>query len=265
MLPDRELRELLDSITDTEILLFKGILYGEFGTRKTTTALRCMKNKAVLLHADRGWQVYKNHPDEFTDDNVIAVEYQGLSQVKAIVEAIAGQQEPFNGTDLIVCDTISQMQENYIDFILENTDYGGKFRDRPTIKTASRNTVKMSDIPDVPAMVDYHLARNKMRPVIELLIKAPVNVLFLGHTREPGPIEKADGKLEKRINVTEALYKVIARDATFIGLTRREKGKFTVDFEPKNTQSAKSQIPELTDKKIDSSELPDVLKKWSSN
>jgi hypothetical protein len=262
MLPEKELKALLDAKTDTETLLFKGVLYGEFGTRKTTTALRCRENKAVLLHADRGWQVYKNHPEEFPDGEIIALEYESPSQIKAVVEAIAEGQDIFEGVDLLVLDTFSQMQENFLDLVLEHTDYGGKFRDRPTIKAGSH--LKKSDIPDVPAMVDYHLSRNKLRPIVELLIKAPFNVIFLGHTREPGAIERADGKLEKRINLTEALYKVLARDATFIGLTRREKGNFTIDFEPKNTQSAKSQIPSLTDSKIPANELPEHLRKWSN-
>lgn len=260
MLNDKELNALLGTITDKEELFYKGVLYGEFGTRKTTTALRCRENKAILIHADRGWQVYKNHPEEMPEDEIVPVTYSGLSQIKMILEAIAEGVDPFAGSDLIVLDTISQMQEEYIDFLLENTKYTGKFREKPTPNTGSG--LKSEDIPEVPGMPDYHLARNKLRPVVSLLVKAPINVIFLGHIREPGPIEKADGKLEKRINLTEALYKVIARDATFIGLTRKEKGDFTVDFEPKNTQSAKSQIPSLTDKKIKLADLPEHLKNW---
>lgn len=261
MLTEKELKALLESVTDKEELLYKGVLYGEFGTRKTTTALRCRKHKAILLHADRGWQVYKNHPDEMPENEIVPVEYQGLSQVRMILEAIATGVEPFAGADLFVWDTVSQSQENYIDFLMENTKYAGNFREKPTINPGS--PLKATDLPEIPGMPDYHLARNKLRPVVNLLIKAPINVIFIGHTREPGPMEKANGKLEKRLNVTEALYKVIARDSTFIGLTKKEKGEFIIDFEPKNTQSAKSQIPTLTDKKIKAEELPKFLNEWS--
>lgn len=259
MLTDKELQALSESVTNKEELLFKGVLYGEFGTRKTTTALRCMKNKAILIHADRGWQVIHNHPDEF-EGKVLPLAYGGLSQFKLIVEAIATGVEPYADTDLIVVDTLSQMQEKYVDFLMENADYGGKFRDSLIPKTGVKNFEKT----EIPGMPDYQLARNKMRPIVDILTKAPVNVIYLAHLREPGPMEKAAGKLEKRPNITEALYKVVARDATFIGFMKNEKGQYLIDFEPKNTQSAKSQIPALTDKKIKAEELPRILNEWSN-
>lgn len=261
MKPD-ELEALKQAITNKDELFYKGVLYGEFGMRKTTTALRCMKNKAVLLHADRGWAVIHNHPDEFPLDKVIPVAYEGLSQVKAIISAIEEDEEPFKGADLIVLDTISQMQEEYIDFLLENTSYTGNFREKATLKAG----VKSKEFKDteIPGMPDYHLARNKIRPVVTALVKAPVNVIFLAHVREPGPLEVAKGKLEKRPNVTEALYKVISRDATFIGYMTKGKDKtYNIDFEPKNTQSAKSQIASLTDKKINAEQLPMYLQQWN--
>jgi hypothetical protein len=257
---EKELNELRNAVTDKEELLYKGCIYGEFGTRKTTTALRCSETKAVLLHADRGWQVIHNHPDEFPADRVIPVTYQGLSQVKAIIEAIKEGEPPFDGTDLIVLDTLSQMQEIYIDFLLANADYGGKFRDSLVPKPG----VKGFEKTEIPGMPDYQLARNKLRPIVNALVHAPVNVIFLAHVREPGPMEVAKGKLEKRPNITEALYKVVARDATFIGYATKNNAKdeYKIDFEPKNTQSAKSQIPSLTDKKINASDLPEHLNKW---
>lgn len=256
-----ELDELKNAITDKEELLYKGILYGEFGTRKTTTSLRCARNKAVLLHADRGWQVIHNHPDEFPPDRVIPVEYQGLSQVKALIRASIENEPPFDGVDLFVWDTVSQSQEMYIDFLMENARYKGNYREALEPKPGVRGF----ETTEIPGMPDYHLARNKLRPVVNELVKAPFDVLFLAHLREPSPIEISKGKLEKRPNITEALYKVIARDATFIGLmSKSNKGEYQVDFESKNTQSAKSQIPSLTDKKINSEELPKYLQEWKA-
>lgn len=255
-----ELDELRNAVTDKEELFFKGVLYGEFGVRKTSTALRCMENKAVLLHADRGWQIIHNHPDEFPLEKVVPVEYQGLSQVKAILEAIAGNEPPFDGVDLVIPDTLSQMQEEYVDFLLANTKYTGNYREKAVPNPGVRNF----EATEIPGMPDYHLARNKLRPVVNALVKAPLNVIFLAHVREPGPVERANGKIERRPNITEALYKVVARDATFIGYMTKDdkKGEYKVDFEPKNTQSAKSQILELADKKIDSELLPEYLRKW---
>lgn len=261
-LSQKELDELQNAITPKDDLYWKGVLYAEFGMRKTTTALRCSQKRAILIHADRGWNVVHNHPEEF-GDNVIPIEYEGLSQIRAIVKAVAANQAPFNDVDLIILDTVSQIQEKYLDFLLENAEYKGNFRETLVPKTGIRNFEKT----EITGMPDYHVTRNKMRPVIRELITAKVNVMFLAHVREPGPIEVAAGKIEKRPNVTEAVYKLISRDATFIGLIKKGKvkGEYIVDFEPKNTQSAKSQIAALTDKQVNVNELPTILHTWQNN
>lgn len=255
---EAELEALKSAITNPDELFYKGVLYGEFGTRKTTSALRCSRSGAILLHADRGWNVIHNHPDEFK--NVIPVEYQGLSQFKSLLAAVAEGVSPFDNKDLIVVDTISQVQENYVDFLMENAQYKGNFRE----SLIPKQGVKNFEATEIPGMPDYHLARNKLRPIIHALVKAPINVIFLAHTREPSPIERAAGKIERRPNLTEAAYKILAREATFIGYMERKKENYTIDFTPKNTQSAKSQIPSLTDKQIQASELPEHLHKWQN-
>lgn len=244
---------------------YKGVLYGEFGMRKTTTAVRCMQHKCILIYADPGWHVVKNHPDEFDEGNVVPVRYEGLSQIRSILTAIQEGIEPFAGADLIVIDTISQVQENYIDFLLENAQYGGNYREKASAKPGKKLEDGEREI-EIPGMPDYHLARNKIRPVVTALTEFPIDVIFLAHTREPSPIEKAAGKIEKRPNITEALYKVISRNATFIGYMEKDKNKeYTVTFAPTKTLSAKSQVPSLTDQTINSSDLPSHLADWKKS
>lgn len=262
MLSDKELQALIKTQTDFDELYWKGILYGDFGVRKTTTGLRTSRSRAILLHADRGWNVIRNHPDEFNRSNVIPMEYQGLSQVKMLVEAIVNKQEPYTDVDLIQLDTISQMQEKYIDWLNENFTIFGREKATPTPE-ARRNDKSLEEVA-ITGLPDYHLTRNKMRPVIDLLVQAPVNVMFLAHVREPSPIEVSKGKLESRPNVTEAVYKLLGRDATFIGFMDERKDEFTIDFKPTNRLSAKSQIPSLTDKKINANDLPKHLWAWTN-
>lgn len=263
MLSEKELKALCSTQTNFDELYYKGILYGDFGKRKTTTALRCMQQKAVLLHADRGWNVIRNHPDEFSEANVIPLVYQGLSQVKAIVEAVIENQEPFNNVDLIILDTVSQMQEKYIDFLNENFTIFGREKATPLPGKKDEAGRPLQEV-SITGLPDYHLTRNKMRPVIDLLIQAPVDVLFLAHVREPSPIEVQKGKIEVRPNVTEAVYKLMARDATFIGFMEERKDEYTIDFKPSRVLSAKSQIASLTDKKIKAEELPKYLQEWKA-
>jgi hypothetical protein len=257
MLNEKELKELMGSITPFDELYYKGVMFGDFGKRKTSTALRCSQRRAILLHADRGWNIIRNHPDEFNDQNVIPIKYEGLTQVKAIVEAVVENQEPFNDVDLIILDTISQMQEKYIDFLGENFTIFG--REKATPKPGSKEKeITLTGLPD------YHLTRNKMRPVVELLVAAPVDVLFLAHVREPSAMDIQKGKLARRPNVTEAVFNLLARDATFIGFMEAKKDTYTITFKPSATLVAKSQIKQLTDQTINSSELPKYLWDWKT-
>lgn len=253
--PQKELDELKGAITDVEELYYKGVLYGDFGKRKTTTACRCSRSRCVLLHADRGWHVFRNH-DELKG-KVIPVRYEGLSQIRALVDAIADSREPFQDVDLLILDTISQMQENYIDFLLENAQYTGNYREKAVAKQG-----KKFDSVEITGMPDYHIARNKFRPVIKHLVDAPFDVIFLAHIREPSPL---DSKKFRRPNVTEAVYRLIARDSTFLGFMENAKGEYTTTFKPTPVLSAKSQITSLQDQTIKSEDLPQHLWNWKDN
>lgn len=263
MLSPKELEALLATQTPPDAKFYKGVLFGEFGKRKTTTACRCVRNKGVLLHVDRGWNVVLNHPDEFSvGGNIIPLQYEGLSQVSAIVDAVVSDQDKFSGTDLIIVDTVSQMQERYIDFLNENFTIFGRESAKPIAGKKDQFTGKPLQEVSITGLPDYHLTRNKMRPIIDLLVAAPIDVLFLAHVREPSPIEISKGILSKRPNLTDAVWKLIARDATFIGYMEERKNEYTIDFQPTAKLQAKSQIATLTDKKIKSEELPKYLWDW---
>lgn len=263
MLSVKELEALIATQTSPDERYYKGVLYGEFGKRKTTTACRCIRQRGIVLHADRGWNVVLNHPDEFRiGDNLIPLQYEGLSQVQALVDAIISNQEPFGGSDLIILDTISQMQERYIDFLNENFTIFGRETAKPIAGKKDMFTGQSLKEVSITGLPDYHLTRNKMRPIIDLLVQAPVDVLFLAHVREPSPIEISKGILARRPNLTDAVWKLIARDATFIGYMEDRKDEYTIDFKPTPKQSAKSQIATLTDKKIKAEELPKYLWDW---
>lgn len=259
MLNDKELAELIGDITDPEELHYNGVLYGDYGKRKTTTALRCSQRRAILIHADRGWNVFLNHPDEFDPKSIIPIEYKGFAQVKGIVEAVLSNQEPFNDVDLIVVDTISQIQEKYLDFLLENFDYGGKFREKLTPRQG-KSPKEFKEI-DIVSLPDYRVVRDRMRPMIDTLVAAPIDVLFLAHVREPNAMQSS---ILRRPNVTEAVFNLLARDATFIGYMESKKGEYETTFKPTPMICAKSQINSLTDKTIKSVDLPRILTEWKA-
>lgn len=254
-----ELEELENAKTPEDRTNYLGFLYGEFGKRKTTIACRCAVKKCVLLHADRGWHVYKNR-DELRD-RVIPVRYEGLSQIRSLVDAIVNEQGSFAGVDLLVIDTISQIQEEFIDFLMATAHYGGKYRDQMVPRQDKKKEfggLKMGNAIDVPAPVDYHVVRNAFRPVIRALTQSPLDVILTAHVREPGPMDK---KKVTRPNLTEATYNLLGREASFIGYMYKQGGQYYTDFNDTPTRDAKSQIKEMQGK-IETEDLPSYLKAW---
>jgi len=241
----------------------KACFYGEFGTGKTVLAARCGRpnTRTLFIAVDPGWVSLKNHP-EITDIDI--VEYQGLKHVATIARAIKEGHSRYKDVGLVIVDTLSEIQENYVDFLAEKATWSKDSRPVAIIK--DDNGRPQNEV--IPGMDDYHLARNKMRPIVRDLCKAPVDVIFTAHLREPGPMDKqmtggtSTPLRERRPTLTEKLYLVVARECHLLGFMEREGNKRTIQFETTKTVSAKSRIKELDGRKVTAEELPQIIQKW---
>jgi len=239
---------------------YKGFLYGEYGVGKTKLCGDLVQKKGLCIATDTGPETFFNHPELL--DKIDIVEYQGLSHITAIASAIAegatvGETD-YSEYDLVWVDTVSQVQEEYLDFLNDNFTYTGNYRE----KAMPRDPRSGLTVQEVIGQPDYHLTRNHMRHPIKSLIKAPVDVIFTAHLREPSPIEQGKGKITKRPTLTETVFKLIAREATWMGLMEREGTKRTIQFETTKKSVAKSRIAELDNKVINADALPNILHEW---
>lgn len=245
----------------------KNFWYGEYGTTKTITAIKCslVANpgmRCLVVATDTGTDSIYNHPElvDLTD----VVPYNGLSQLTGIAQAIT-EKLTIGLTDYsqyggVLLDTVSQMQEEYLDWLLENFKFSGNFREK-AVPNADARKLGYTD-QEITGMPDYHLARNNMRGPIKAMIKAPVDVYFLAHLREPSFLEQGKGKLVRRPTLTETVFKLIAREASTLALLERKGDKKTITFETTLKQVAKSRIAELDNKTINVDDLPEILHKW---
>lgn len=240
---------------------YKGFLFGEYGATKTVTSARCAEKKALFIATDTGYESIWNH-DELVD-KIKVVPYAGLNHLTAVGQAITEKVEGYEEYDLVVVDTVSQVQEEYLDFLNDNFTYTGNFREKATPKAAAKRADPSLSDQEVVGLPDYHLTRNNMRHPIKTLIKAPVNVIFLAHLREPTFLEQQKGKLVRRPTLTESVFKLIAREASFMGLMERNGEKRTIQFMTDKKTVSKSRIKELDDKTINADDLPEILKNWS--
>lgn len=242
---------------------YNGFLYGEYGVGKTKEAAECVKSHGLIISTDQGYETLFNH--EYLVDKFNIMPYDGLSQLNAVAEAVMESATvggiDYSKLDLILVDTVGQVQDDYLDWLMDNYKFGGDSRVRAT-PTLSGKRDGLTDV-EITGLSDYHLVRNQMRHPIRSLVKAPVNVIFIAHLREPNFMEQSKGKITKRPLLTETVFKMIARDASWMGLMEKEGTKRTIQFATDKKQVAKSRITELNDKKIEAENLQKILKNWT--
>lgn len=234
-------------------LYFKGFFYGEYGTWKTVTSTKLSRRRALIVITDQGWTSNNNHPELV--DNFDIVEYTGLSQLSSIAEWSKDPEFPY---DIVIIDTISQIQEEYLDFLIEEITWSQNFREKSQVK---RRGSALEGV-EVPGRADYHVTRNKMRAPIKALMKAPVDVVFIAHLREPNEQDRATGNLQKRPSMTDTVYKLIAREASVMALFERDKGQTTVKCETDKKSVTKSRIKSLDGKTVAPNQFIELIHNW---
>jgi hypothetical protein len=245
---------LKDSILGPEarVRYYKGFHYGEYGTTKTVTAGKISRVRFLVVATDNGWTSLDNH-DELLDKYDV-VPYNGLSQLREIAEWSYEDDFPY---DLVHVDTISQIQEEYLDFLLDEISWSQNFREKSQAKRKGAETV------EVPGRADYHVTRNKMRGPVKELIKAPVDVVFSAHLREPTDDEKSKGILIRRPTLTQTVYSLIAREASVMALFERTKDNgIQIKCETDKKQVAKSRIKSLDGKTVNVEQFVKSIHDW---
>lgn len=241
-------------------------IYGEYGVGKTINACMCAAatgKKGLLVRTDTGTDSLYNHPDLL--DSIDVVDYKGLNQLTAIGNAISESltigQTDYSKYGAVIVDTVSQVQEEYLDWILENFQFSGNHR---TVATARDAKLRLPP-EEITGLPDYHLARNKMRGPVKALIKAPCDVFFLAHLREPGMMDIQKGKLVRRPTLTETVFKLIAREVSLMGLMEREGSKREIQFKTDKKTVSKSRIKELEGQTINADTLPQIIQDWRNS
>lgn len=244
---------------DSRSKFWNGFIYGEYGVGKTIVTSRLVRNRGLCIATDQGTNALYNHPDLL--DKIDVVPYYGLSQLTAIATAVTDNYGVYGEYDVIWVDTISQVQEEYLDWLNDNYTFTGNMREKALPRPGAKN-LKPEEI---IGLGDYNLARRNMSSPIKRLVKAPVNVMFLAHLREPTFMEQAKGKLVRRPTVTETVFKLIAREVSFLGLMEREGKKRTIQFKTDKKTVSKSQIAELDDTVVSDDDFVRILQEWEEN
>jgi hypothetical protein len=204
------------------------VLYGDYGSRKTTTACSLIGERGLLISSDDSYKVLLNprhkHLYDKVKDSIIT--YQGLSQLEYI---------DFAGYDKIIWDTVSHSVDMYLDLLHDHAKWGGNLREK--ITTTHPELKGLENL----GFADYRVTRDSFRPILNKFFKnTDAHIVFTSQMREPIPSMGANQ--QKRPSIPEATFKIIGTRADVIAWCRPNGSKFSVDVTNSLTQLGKSRI-----------------------
>lgn len=205
------------------------VLYGDYGSRKTTTACSMVNERGLLLSSDDSWKVLLNPRHKIIADKIKKiVPLEGLSQLQYV---------DLSGYDTVIWDTISQSVDVFLDLLYDEAGWSGNRREQVVART------KNPELKNLEALgaVDYRVTRDKLRPILNKLFKeTEAHIVFTSQMTEPMP--GLSQNQQKRPSVPQATFKIIGTRADLIVYVKGNGTKFTADTTQSLTQLGKSRI-----------------------
>lgn len=189
------------------------VLYAEYGKRKTITACRMVNERGLLLTTDDSWKTLLKSQHKEVYDKVKIVKLDGLSQIEYI------NKDSF---DTIIWDTISQSVEHYLDILYDESNWGGKYREK--IQTTNKELKGL----EILSPMDYRVTRDMFRPALnQLFNKQSAHIIFTSQMRIPVPGLSPDSM--HRPDIPAGTFKIIATRADIIANLRPVGKRFIAD------------------------------------
>jgi hypothetical protein len=234
MVDQRKLDALEDLEFDPTIGTFKGLLYGEPGSGKTTLGAS-IGNKVLFVMADPdGYTSLYNHPELGLGTRIKTIRYAGVSQLETLADVFTEGGTKYDVFDTIMLDTMSNIAS----------------LDRDTV-----TKVKMKKKGDDFNWEDQQWPiynENTLRVTTALLklMLSPVNVVMTSHATEKE--NKATGRIVTRPKFSPEIFSSINGQCSMIAYcTANEAGidsddtvvyKRRIQYHPTRSIVAKTRI-----------------------
>jgi AAA domain len=229
--PSKEELIKLANADPTPLPWWVTVLYGDMGTRKTTTACSMVNERGLLLSSDDSWKVLLNpkHKDIYSKLKVIKL--SAFSQFDYI---------DFDGYDTIIWDTLSHSVDTFLDLVYDKADWSGKYRDKLTTTDPELKKLNLETL----APVDYRITRDALRPIFNRLLEnTSAHIIFTSQFKEPIPGLSKNS--QTRPDISPATFKPIGTRADIIAYTKANGNKFYADVTNNLSQLGKSRIASI--------------------
>jgi phage nucleotide-binding protein len=221
--------------------LLRALFYADTGMGKTSLAVHCVENKGLMITNDSAWSVIERYPD-------IAplwkrVRFEGFSQVRAIAEAHSEGIGEWAEYDTLLWDPCSASVNKMLRIVSSSQDR------------------------EVEEWPDYRKVERYLTDTVDTLNATDMNIIYTAHLRFPTESDaKNKGLYAVRPSMPEASYNAIAREVQLIGYMFREGvgEKRKIQFQPTKRVTAKTQIPTINEGIYNSSEIPELIRKWKN-
>lgn len=223
-----ELREAANKEVDTPDANWVSVLYGDFGSRKTTTACSMVGERGLFLCSDDSWKVLLNDRHRELRERVKIVPLGGISQLDYV---------DFDGFDTIIWDTVSQSVDSFLDLLYDEASWGGKYREKLITKNEDLKKLNIEAL----APADYRVTRDTLRPVFDRLFKK-TNAHLIFTSQMVKPIPGLSANQQARPSIPDATFKILGSRADIIGQTMVVGNKAQIDVTQGTTQLGKSRL-----------------------
>ena len=207
----------------------KGMIYGDTGTMKTTTAMKVLQAitppEKDILYFDiaEGWSVLQNYPDLI--NRVIHVPYQSIEQLAQWADAIQSGNAPFNNVGAVLFDEYTGMHDEDLNWVV-------------SARAAQARAKKEFKDEFSPALPDYNAARIRSNKYVlaKYMRLTDVHLIFIGH-------EKEDKRLKKVPDMPDKAGKAVYQKLHFVYYASVDvKGNWTLQTTQSVKVTAKNRI-----------------------